>query len=366
MPLGFCLEGSGLEALAPRNLVPPPIDSPIPSPTEPRPLASRGALIIRLRNWVGDVLLMIPTLLRLQEAGHELHLIGKGFAPTLLRGMGWAPLRLEATTRGRIRQLRDLRQSLRRRGHAVQALVFPYSLSSALEMRLAGLRAVGFAGEGRSLLLGRALPRPQGLHVVQEYALLADALLGNQAPSARQIDWRSAPEDQARADARLAELLPLGDPRFIVACPYTSGSFEGQSKDWPYFLDWLAQAPARTGRRVLVFPGPGEAQKLPLQALPGVHAVEGVDLAELGAIMRRADLVVANDTGPGHLAAAADARLLSILGPTPPERWGALGPKVHILRCWPAWPTLDQTHAEVDRLLAMTVAPPQSPDPNSL
>jgi heptosyltransferase-2 len=344
-----------------------PIDSPRLPPTAVRSPASQGALIIRLRNWVGDVLLMIPTLLRLQEAGHELHLIGKGFAPTLLRGMGWSPLRLEATTRGRIRQLRELRQSLQRQGHAVHALVFPYSLSSALEMRLAGLRAVGFAGEGRSLLLGRALPRPQGLHVVQEYALLADALLGSRAPSTRQIDWRSAPEDLARADARLAQLFSPGEsPRFIVACPYTSGSFEGQSKDWPHFLDWLAGASARTGRRVLVFPGPGEAQKVPLQSLPGVHAIEGVDLAELGAIMRRADLVVANDTGPGHLAAAAGARLLSILGPTPPERWGALGPKVHLLRCWPAWPTLAQAQAEVDRLLAITDSAPQAPDPNSL
>ncbi len=316
-----------------------------------RPIAPGSALIIRLRNWVGDVLLMVPTLLRLQEAGHELHLIGKGFAQPLLRGMGWTPQRLASGTAGRVRQLRELRRSLQAAGQPVQAIVFPYSLSSALEMRLAGLRAIGFAGEGRSLLLGRALPRPHGLHVIDEYALLADAALGAHEPAAHRIDWRAAPQDQARADERLARLLPGASPRFIVACPYTSGTLGGQSKDWPHFLPWLAQAPERTGRAVLVFPGPGEAQKLPLHSLPGVHPVEGVDLAELGCIMRRADLVVANDTGPGHLAAAAGAPLLSILGPTEPERWGALGPSVKILRCWPQWPSLESVQSEVDRLL---------------
>ena len=40
----------------------------------PRPL------IVRLRNWVGDVILGVPALQLLQSQGYELHLVGKGWA----------------------------------------------------------------------------------------------------------------------------------------------------------------------------------------------------------------------------------------------------------------------------------------------
>lgn len=345
----------------------PPSESQRAAPALSTPAGrpqDKGALIIRLRNWVGDVLLMIPTLIRLQQAGYDLHLLGKGFAHPLLRGMGWHPIKLEPSTRSRIRQLRDLKRNLQARAIPVQAMVFPYSLSSALEMRLAGLRAIGFAGEGRSFLLGQAIGRPEHVHVEQEYSLLGDALLGATATPADHIPWRADPTDQVRADARLAACLPEHATGFVVACPYASGPYDGHDKHWPHFRDWLTRAPARTDRPILVFPGPGEAKTLGLQDLPGVQLIEGVDLAELGCIMRRADLVVANDTGPGHLAAAAGAPLLSILGPTPPERWGALGPNVRIMRCWPAWPELEQIEVEVDAMLA--ACPRQARDAFSL
>jgi len=38
----------------------------------PRPL------IVRLRNWVGDVVLTVPALRPLQSHGYELELVGKG------------------------------------------------------------------------------------------------------------------------------------------------------------------------------------------------------------------------------------------------------------------------------------------------
>ena len=42
----------------------------------------------------------------------------------------------------------------------------------------------------------------------------------------------------------------------------------------------------------------------------------GVDLGVFAALAERARLVIANDTGPGHLAAATGANTLSVLGPT--------------------------------------------------
>ena len=46
-------------------------------------------LAVRLRNFVGDVVLSVPTLQRLSDAGFALHLVGKGWARPLLEGFGW-------------------------------------------------------------------------------------------------------------------------------------------------------------------------------------------------------------------------------------------------------------------------------------
>jgi heptosyltransferase II len=49
-------------------------------------------------------------------------------------------------------------------------------------------------------------------------------------------------------------------------------------------------------------------------------------------------LMVSNDTGPGHMAAAVGTPLVSVLGPTAPEQWRPWGERVDTVRCWPAWP----------------------------
>ena len=48
-------------------------------------------------------------------------------------------------------------------------------------------------------------------------------------------------------------------------------------------------------------------------------------LKELGALLEHADLVVANDTGPMHLAVAMKARTIALFGPTSPKLTGPYG-----------------------------------------
>ncbi|HEX6016958.1 MAG TPA: glycosyltransferase family 9 protein, partial [Burkholderiaceae bacterium] len=80
---------------------------------------------------------------------------------------------------------------------------------------------------------------------------------------------------------------------------------------------------------------------------PGVSVIDGIDLGVYGGILRRCALMVSNDTGPAHLAAAVDAKVLSVLGPTKPEQWAPWGPNVIIVqRPQPpegvAWPDVDE------------------------
>lgn len=53
---------------------------------------------------------------------------------------------------------------------------------------------------------------------------------------------------------------------------------------------------------------------------------------ELIPVLRGCDYVISVDTGIAHLAGACGANLLELLGPTNPDRWGALGDKVKYIR----------------------------------
>lgn len=320
-------------------------------------------LIIRLRNWVGDVVLSVPTLQRLESQGYELHLLGKGFAGALLRGFGWSVYKLEPSFRARVAQLRALRHTLTRNGIKPRSIIFPYSLSSALEARLAGLKATGFATEGRSLLMSQSMPRPRKVHSSEEYWALGGHFLGVKEPAPTHIPWRIAREDSDRARTLIVEsgLAPPGSSGFILAVPYASGGFAGRSKHWPAFEQWIASAYRTHGYPVVLCPGPDEEDQLTFDASSRVIVLPKIDLGLFAALSQEAKLVISNDTGPGHLAAAASAPTLSILGPTPVERWGVRGVRARTLQQPGSWPSLD----EVDRAASDILQHRESATPSS-
>jgi heptosyltransferase-2 len=114
-------------------------------------------LCVRLPNWVGDVCMALPALALLRRAGFALHLVGKGWAADLLAGF---PDHVARLPTGLLAGARTCAAS-----GARQALLLTNSFGSALQARLAGLDAVGFARDGRSLLLARAVAPRRGPEV---------------------------------------------------------------------------------------------------------------------------------------------------------------------------------------------------------
>lgn len=332
------------------------------SPGPPSPAG--GPLVVRLRNWVGDVLLGLPMLQRLADTGFELHLVGKGWARELLAGHGWPVHTLPATLAERVRLLRRLRatggtnapaRTARRR---IDALCLPYSLSSALEFRLAGARALGHAHEGRRWLLAHALPLRRGRHELEVYWELGDALLGQAAPLPQRLALKLAPQHrQAAAALRSAHGIGTGA---IVICPFAGGTFDKLDKTWPGFAAFVHEdlwpLAEQQGRRILVCPGPGE-EALARSAFPRVLCLEGVGLGTYAALLAEAALMISNDTGPGHLAAAVDTPLVSVLGPTDPAQWRAWGPQVRLLGGRGRWPARSEVLAAVRERLGPGAPP---------
>ncbi|MDP1902174.1 MAG: glycosyltransferase family 9 protein [Rubrivivax sp.] len=306
----------------------------MPSPNRP--------LIVRLRNWVGDVTLAVPMLQRLADQGYALQLVGKGWARDLLAGHGWPVHALPKAMSDRVALLRRLKAQAGAAdpgfGGRMNALCLPDSFSSALEFRLAGLRALGHAYEGRSLLLARAHPRPRGMHELEVYWDLGSALLGVSAPVPATIGLRVSPAHEAQADA-LCRAHGI-ERECIVICPFAGGTWAKQDKTWPAFAEFAARELPAFGRSVVVCPGPGDEEAMAREHFPAARLLPGVNLGVYAALLQGAALMVANDTGPGHMAAALGTPLVSVLGPSDPALWRAWGPRVQLVRGAGTWPTV--------------------------
>lgn len=312
----------------------------------PRPL------IVRLRNWVGDVTLALPTLQRLADAGYDLQLVGKAWAADLLAGHGWPVQVLAKTRSARVDQLRALRRDAFAAdplaSQRLNALCLPDSFSSALDFRLAGLRALGHANEGRSLLLGRAVRRPPGVHELAVYWALGSALLGEQASLPSQLGLCPSPAHCAQARALRA--THGIEPACIVICPFAGGTWNKQDKTWPDFGALVAHDLPALGRHVVVCPGPGE-EDIARGQFPSATVLPGVGLGAYAALLSEAALMISNDTGPGHMAAAVGTPLISVQGPSDPTLWRPWGANVHVLGGHGSWPGRADVLATAQQLL---------------
>jgi ADP-heptose:LPS heptosyltransferase len=64
----------------------------------------------------------------------------------------------------------------------------------------------------------------------------------------------------------------------------------------------------------------------------GATVVRGRGIGDVAALLRRADLVICNDTGIMHVAAGVGATTLAVFGPTDPHRWAPRSERLHVVR----------------------------------
>ncbi|MGR4066130.1 MAG: glycosyltransferase family 9 protein [Vulcanimicrobiaceae bacterium] len=105
------------------------------------------------------------------------------------------------------------------------------------------------------------------------------------------------------------------------------------NKRWPlpYFVEVAAHFVARGFRVEAVMGADERAETLDLVGrVPGVSIVEG-RLPDVARHLSTVDVVVCNDSGIGHLAAAVGTRVVALFGPTPVE-FAPFGANATVLR----------------------------------
>ncbi len=280
-------------------------------------------ILIIAPAWVGDAVMVQPLLARLKALRPDLEV--DVFAPAWV-----SPVfeRMAEVRRVEINPLahgefnlglrRKLGRELRAREYQ-QAIVLPNSWKSALVPYFARIPLrTGFVGEFRHFLLNDARPLDKTAlpRMVERFAQLAER---PGAPLSRPVPHpvlQAREASQTVALARL-ELLPV---RPVAA--FCVGAEYGPAKRWPvaHFAD-LAKRLADRFEIWLFGSGkdaPIGAEIARLSAGAAVDLCGRTDLAEAIDLLALAHVVVTNDSGLMHVAAALDRPLVALFGSSSP------------------------------------------------
>jgi heptosyltransferase-2 len=290
----------------------------------------RPRLLVRVPNWLGDLLMAEPVLRAADEAGGAtlvgdpriLGVFDGALAncerlysddPRLWRGHD-AALLLTGSFRTALTALRAGIPLRAGQARDARGLLLTHSLAPARERGRTPL-GLGVHGRGR-----RWLPRPFG-SVCVELAALVGLAVRERRPRLMP-DWAASEHVRRRLEA--VGIAPGSN--FMVA---NVGSRPGSAKGAPTELwsSMLAALALRTDLPCVLVSGPGEealeAQIHAAAPRRNSRAVSlpqpALGLCELAALFSQARVVVTADNGPRHLAVAVGTPVVAILGPTDPR-----------------------------------------------
>jgi ADP-heptose:LPS heptosyltransferase len=107
-----------------------------------------------------------------------------------------------------------------------------------------------------------------------------------------------------------------------------------REKNWPatYFAAVARWWRERTGGEVVILLGPVEEERGGFEALAdNFITARNLNLAEVAALLSRADIYLGNDSGTTHLAAALGTPTVALFGPSDARTWAPRGAKVSVL-----------------------------------
>jgi heptosyltransferase-2 len=318
-------------------------------------------ILVRGVNWLGDAVMTTPALQRLREAHPRAH-VALLTHPKLAGLWTHHPDVDQVLTWSAGEGVRAVARRLQGLDFTV-ALVLPNSPRSAIEMWLAGIpRRIGHARRWRNFFLTQRVPPPPPAmemrkrsvaeirqliaspsstpapalattaHHLHQYLNLVAALGARREPVAPRLVVTPAEVEAVRARFGVLMNGENQPPRLLGVNP---GAEYGPAKRWPRdrFIAAAVAVRKATGCHIWVFGGArdvelagGIAAEISAATAGGEGPVRSIagqtSLRELCAALKACDVVLTNDTGPMHVAAAVGTRVVVPFGSTSPELTG--------------------------------------------
>jgi len=182
----------------------------------------------------------------------------------------------------------------------------------------------------RGKFYSQVLPSAYGSMHMVEYHQQAIAALGI-TESVGEPEVYIHSEVRQQDEEEFSDFSPKGQP-LVLLHPTARYVF----KAWPLerfaaVADWLSGQGIRVAlignqREILI----GQ-QIMNLTKHKPVNLMGNTSLSQLTALMKRSNLLIANDGGPMHIAAAVGCPVLGLFGPTDPAVWGPRGSIVKVI-----------------------------------
>jgi heptosyltransferase I len=301
--------------------------------------APRSICILRL-SALGDVCHAVPVLRRLQDAWPDCPItwvIGS-LEHQLVGDIPGVEFLVFDKRAGRA-AYRSLRQEMRGRRFGVLLMMQVALRASAASLMIPADRRIGFdrprARDLQWVFSDEQIPARSEQHVLDGLMGFADTL----GAPATDLRWDIPIPDAAREYA--AEALP-GDQRTLLISPCSSQ----RSRN---FRNWSAERYAAVadhafenyGMRTIVTGGPTDLERdyaeriATLAKNPVIDRVGKTSIKELFALIARATVVLCPDSGPAHMATAADTPVIGLYAGSNPSRTGPYLDRLSVVDRYP-------------------------------
>jgi heptosyltransferase-2 len=319
-----------------------------------KPETSPRRILVRGTNWIGDAVMTTPALLRLREkfpGAHIALLTREKLRELWLNHLAVDEIISFAPGENVFAVAKKLRA-----GKFDLALVLPNSPHSTIAVFLAGIpKRIGYERPWRNFFLTQAVASRAGAvkmrkrsvgeiralvaadvnrrndraltsaatsaHQIHEYLNLAAALGANPEPLPPQL---LITLEEIEATKKKFGLDKISNPVFGL----NPGAEYGPAKRWPIekFIATAKEIQQRTNCVWILFGGKGDlelCERIESEIQNSKFKIQNfcgkTSLRELMALLKLCRVLLTNDTGPMHIAAALGVPVVAIFGSTSPE-----------------------------------------------
>ena len=302
-------------------------------------------IMIRATNWVGDAIMALPALraVRSRFPEAEIAIVARPYVADIYRDQQICDQLIHYDPRGTHAGLfgsERLAAELRALKFDVALLLQNAFDAAWLAWRAAIPERIGYARDGRSFLLTKAVPVPKHGEIPSHEKLYYLELV-------RRAGWLDSVPDDAFIGLNLPEekrrsaeefLSESGVRRGVLRIAIGAGASYGSAKCWPAarFAELANRLQSQSDADVILFGTAAEAavsnaiaaeMRRPPMDLTGKTAI-----ADLPALLSQCHLFIGNDSGAMHVAGAVGLPVVAVFGPTDPDGTAPVTPRCSIVQ----------------------------------
>jgi heptosyltransferase-2 len=302
-------------------------------------------ILIRATNWIGDAIMALPALRAVREKFPEAHIaiVARPYVADIYREqnvsdelIAYDPQNKHHGWRGR----ELLAAQLRTQKFGIGLLLQNAFDAAWLAWRAGIPQRIGYARDGRSLLLTKAIPVPEAGEIPTHEKFYYLELL-------RRAGWIDVLHDDAHIQLRVPDaarqraavtLAKAGSRPSALRIAVGAGASYGSAKCWPpeRFAASLNQILSQTDADVILLGTEAEGSVSSVIASQLRHAPVDLtgktSIADLPALLSQCHLFLGNDSGAMHVAAAVGLPVVAVFGSTDPEGTAPVTPRASIVQ----------------------------------